>query len=55
MNNARQNERHLTEAEGIILGITKSLSAEQVEALGLGAQQKIQMLEETNKTVEEMN
>ena len=56
MNNARQNERHLTEAEkGIILGITKSLSAEQVEALGLGAQQKIQMLEETSKTVEEMN
>ncbi len=56
MNNARQNERHLTEAEkGIILGITKSLSAEQVEALGLGAQQKIKMLEETSKTVEEMN
>lgn len=56
MDNARQNERHLTEAEkGIILGITKSLSAEQVEALGLGAQQKIQMLEETSKTVEEMN
>lgn len=56
MNNARQNERHLTEAEkGIILGITKSLSAEQVEALGLGAQQKIKMLEDTSKTVEEMN
>ncbi|GAA2821321.1 phage tail tape measure protein [Lactococcus raffinolactis] len=56
MNNARQNERHLTEAEkGIILGITKSLSVEQVEALGLGAQQKIKMLEDTSKTVEEMN
>lgn len=56
MNGARQNERELTKTEkDIIVGITKDLSTEQVEALGLSAQKKAKMLAESSKTVEQMN